>query len=140
MCKNIIIVLLFAILLVSLFVNFRKCQINAVTEYGHPRPKSQFTYGVRDPYDDKIKLVVYATEWTNGEWALTVLSKTEDNKVYRFWTMPPNDPSQWMSDKLDSPESMESKPISMEVLDRGNDKFGPCIWMKTWDSHNPVRH
>ena len=59
-----------------------------------------------------------------------ILSKTEDNKVYRFWTISPNDPRHWMSDKLEYPDSMESQPIAMEVIDRGNEKNGSYIWIE----------
>jgi|GEM_PF-2149440 len=35
-----------------------------------------------------------------------------------------------MSDKLEYPDSMESQPIAMEVIDRGNEKNGSYIWIE----------
>ncbi len=35
-----------------------------------------------------------------------------------------------MSDKLEYPDSMESQPIAMEVIDRGNAKNGSYIWIE----------
>jgi len=57
MQKNIIIAMLFALLMGSLFVNFRKWQINAADQYGHPWPKTDLAYGLRDPSDNQLKLI-----------------------------------------------------------------------------------
>ena len=129
MSKNIIILILLVILLMNLYVIFRKSFSKKNNEYGHPYPREQITYAARDPHDDQIKLIVDATEWTDGRWDLVVLFKTEDNKVFRFWTISPNDPRQWMTDKLETPESMESKLMSMEVICRSYDKSSPHIWI-----------
>ncbi|HQJ68483.1 MAG TPA: hypothetical protein PKX73_12495 [Anaerohalosphaeraceae bacterium] len=132
MRKNIIILILLAILLVNLYVCviFSKSFSKKNNGYGHPYPRDRITYAARDPDDDQIKLIVDATEWTDGGWDLVVLFKTEDNKVFRFWTNPPNAPRDWMADKLETPESMEGKLMSLEEICHHHRPFGsPPIWI-----------
>jgi hypothetical protein len=131
MRKNIIILILLAILLVNLYVYviFRKSFSKKNNGYGHPYPKEHITYAARDPDDNQIKLIVDATELTDGRWDVAVSFKTEDNKVFRFWTISPNAPPQWVADKLETPESMESKPMPMEEICHSYDKYRPYLWI-----------
>jgi len=129
MRKNIIILILLVILLINLYVIFCKSFSKKNNGYGHPYPKEHITYAARDPDDNQIKLIVDATELTDGSWDVAVSFKTEDNKVFRFWTIPPNDPRQWMAVKLETPESMESKLMPMEEICHSYSKCRLYIWI-----------
>lgn len=130
MLKNIIIVILFMLFTISMLVHLLNNHTKDETYNGHSRPVEEFVYSAHDPDNDQIKFLIYATEWTNHEWNLTILFKTDNNYVYRFWTMPPNNPNQWMADKLDSLESSQSKLMSLKKIERREtSKIGPRYWI-----------
>lgn len=117
MIKNITIIILF-VAFVAMVILHTKAHYSATrNEYGHPIPKEQSIYAARDPENEATAFIIYATEWTDKNWQLTVLFKNEKNEVMRFWTAPPNDPRQWIADKLKSPESAKSEPMPIEQVE-----------------------
>lgn len=136
MIKNTIITGLCVVLIIMLYLKFFQ---NEAKEYGHPLPLGEEVYGAWDPDSNQVRLNIYATEWSDESWSLTVLYRDENKEVIRFSTLASNSPRHWVADKFNNDKPSESTLMQIKELGPRINTSRSMIWIdevgETRDSH-----
>jgi len=128
MIKNITIVMLCLILIVVLLAKTSDPYQNYEKVISHPRPIGQEIYGAREPNGGQVKIIVYATEWSDETWSLSVLFKDESDNTLRFTTHSPNSPKHWTAYKFKGQDYSEGTVMQLEEISSRSNYIRPSIW------------